>query len=354
MNIAINTLPLSTEHRMRGTGVYTKNLIDALAPYGKKHTITFFTRAEDIPQSTDVVHYPFFDPFFLTLPVIKRFPTVVTVHDLIPLVFPDKFTPGIRGKAKWQIQRLSLRGARAVITDSACSKDDIVRLTARSAEEVHVVPLAPSPQYKKVQNAVAQKQIRQRYHLPDDYVLYIGDVNWNKNVPGLIQAWKAMQTKYRIHTTKLVLAGSAFTDTEIRETREILQKIDSLGLNRHILRPGFIKDEDMAGVYSAAHSVVLPSWYEGFGFPVLEAMSCGVPVLATNRGSVPEITGPARIFDPADITAFAKAIRETLSLSESERDDIIRKGFEWAKNFTWQRVARETFAVYENIVNRRL
>ena len=96
MNIAINTLPLSTEHRMRGTGVYTKNLIDALQKYEKKLSYTFFTRVTDIPKNTDLVHYPFFDPFFLTLPFPKPFPTVVTVHDLIPLVFPDKFPAGIQ------------------------------------------------------------------------------------------------------------------------------------------------------------------------------------------------------------------------------------------------------------------
>lgn len=353
MNIAINTMPLSTEHRMRGTGVYTKNLIAALAHYEKNHSYSFFTRVQDIPEKTDIVHYPFFDPFFLTLPFSKWFPTLVTVHDLIPLVFSDKFPPGLRGKFKWQIQRLSLSGSSGVITDSQCSKGDIVRLTGRKQSAIHVVPLAPSPQYKHMTNEVALKQVRQRYHLPHEYVLYIGDVNWNKNVTGLIDVWKAAKAKVaKSRDVKLVLVGSAFTDTEVRETREILHRIDSLGMSKHVVRPGFVKDEDMAGVYSASTCVVLPSWYEGFGFPVLEAMACGVPVAATTRGSVPEISGPAMVFDPANTAAFAKSILDILRLSGVERHDLVLKGFAWVKQFTWQRVARETIAVYEKTLGR--
>lgn len=351
MNIAINTLPLSTEHRMRGTGVYTKNLIDALQKYEKNHSYSFFTRIEDIPRGTNVVHYPFFDPFFLTLPFRKRFPTVVTVHDVIPLVFPDKFPPGVRGKFKWQIQRMSLLGASGVITDSECSKNDILRLTGRRPEWVHVVPLAPSPNYKQVRSESVLEDIRKRYRLPEEYVLYIGDVNWNKNIAGLINAWKIVRGKLsKSRNCKLVLAGSAFTDMEIRETREIFHLIESLGLTKYIVHPGFIKAEDMAGVYSASDCVVLPSWYEGFGFPVLEAMACGVPVVVTNRASVPEIAGPARVFNPSDTAGFATSVLEVLQLNPSEKRELVKRGFEWVGHFSWRRVARETVQVYERIV----
>lgn len=352
MHIAINTLPLSTEHRMRGTGVYTKNLIDALQKYEKNHSYSFFTRIQDIPRDSHIVHYPFFDPFFLTLPFSKRFPTLVTVHDLIPLVFPDKFPSGLRGKLKWQIQRLSLLGSSGIITDSTCSKDDILRLTRRKPEWVHVVALAPSSDYKQVRSESVLEDIRKRYRLPGEYVLYIGDVNWNKNVAGLIHAWKIVRSKLpKSRDGKLVLAGSAFTDMEIRETREILHEIDSLGLAKHIVRPGFIKAEDMAGVYSAANCVVLPSWYEGFGFPVLEAMACGIPVIATNRASVPEIAGPAIRIDPGNVQNIASAIQETIRLSKAERDELIAKEIQWVRQFTWERVAKETVAVYENIIH---
>ncbi|HLD25130.1 MAG TPA: glycosyltransferase family 1 protein [Patescibacteria group bacterium] len=349
MNIAINTLPLSTEHRMRGTGVYTKNLIDALQKYEKKLSYTFFTRVTDIPKNTDLVHYPFFDPFFLTLPFPKPFPTVVTVHDLIPLVFPDKFPAGIRGSLKWQLQRASLGRAAAVVTDSNCSKKDIMRIMGKPSSWVHVVPLAPSVHYSRVTNESALSDARKRYQLPEQYVLYVGDVNWNKNVSGLIKAWKYVREKSPKVDTKLVLIGSAFTNFEIPETRAIVHLIDMLGVGKSIVRPGFVRNEDMTAVYSAASCVVLPSWYEGFGFPVLEAFECGVPVIASNRGSVPEIAGPAKMIDPSHPNDIGNAIVDMLRMSEKERLTLVKKGFAWAKQFSWQRVARETTAVYERI-----
>lgn len=351
MKIAINTLPLSTEHRMRGTGVYTKNLIDALQKYERKLSYTFFTRVTDIPKNTDVVHYPFFDPFFLTLPFPKPIPTVVTVHDLIPLIFPDKFPAGVRGTFKWQLQRLSLGRAAAVVTDSHRSKKDIMRIMGKPSSWVHVVPLAPSVHYTQVTSTSVLAEARNRYHLPERYVLYVGDVNWNKNVSGLIKAWKYVREKYPKIESKLVLVGSAFTNLEIPETRAIVQLIETLGVGGSVIRPGFVRNEDMTAVYSQASCVVLPSWYEGFGFPVLEAFESGVPVVATNRGSVPEIAGPARMIDPSNPDDIASAIVDMLRLSEKERSALVKYGFAWAKQFTWQRVVKETVAVYEKVIH---
>lgn len=350
MKIAINTLPLSTEHRMRGTGVYTKNLIDALLKYEKQHQYVFFTRIQDVPKNTNAVHYPFFDPFFLTLPFFKQYPTAVTVHDMIPLIFPDKFPPGIRGGIKWQIQRLSLMGAAAIITDSECSKSDIARLTTKQKDSIHVVPLAPSPRYTRTTNETERDRMKHRYHIPDEYVLYVGDVNWNKNVFGLLEAWKIVRSKLsKTRSCSLVLAGSAFSNIELRETRDILQRIHTLGISKSIVRPGFIKDEDMSPLYSGAVCLVAPSWYEGFGFPVLEAMACGTPVVASTKGSVPEISGPSRTADPSNTPMLAKAIKETVELSKSERSSIVKKGIDWARQYSWKRVARETALVYEKI-----
>lgn len=351
MNIAINTLPLSTEHRMRGTGVYTKNLIDALTKYEKNHSYSFFTRLDDIPKKTDVVHFPFFDPFFLTLPFFKHYPTVVTVHDLIPLVFPDKFPAGVRGRVKWQMQKISLMGAKGIITDSLCSKTDIVRLIGIPEDRVHVVPLAPSPLYTKARSGDVTDGMRARYHLPEQYVLYVGDVNWNKNVSGLLRAWKQVRAKQpKQSDMKLVLVGSAFTDAELPETRNILREIETLGITKSVVRSGFVKNEDMASLYAGAKCTVLPSWYEGFGFPVLESMACGTPVVATNRGSVPEIAGPALIADPGDTAALARAIREVVTLSPASRKALVKAGLEWAKKFTWKTVARDTAAAYERVL----
>lgn len=338
---------------MRGTGVYTQNLIDALSRYEKGHTYSYFSRIEDVSPHADVVHYPFFDPFFITLPLRKPKPTVVTVHDMIPLVFPDKFPAGVRGSIKWWIQKRSLSGARAVITDSRASAADIVRIMGKPAGWVHTVPLAPDPKYRPVKSRSTLDEVRKRYRIPDRYILYVGDVNWNKNVLGLLTAWKIALGNPDIRRRfSLVLAGSAFTDTEIEQTRDIIHQIEASGLAKNVLRPGFIRNEDMAAVYSAAACVVLPSWYEGFGFPVLEAMSCGTPVVCTNRGSVPEISGPAISGDPGDEKQFAGLIVKALTLSLGERQALVKAGFTWKQSFSWERVAHETVAVYEEARSR--
>jgi len=132
-----------------------------------------------------------------------------------------------------------------------------------------------------------------------------------------------------------------------------LRLVESLGIEKSIMRPGFVKNEDMTAIYSAASCVVLPSWYEGFGFPVLEAMACGVPVVASNKGSVPEILGPAKSVDPSDPASIAKGIFDTVQLPTTDRKKIIKKGFEWVKQFSWRRVARETAAVYEKVVTEK-
>jgi len=180
MHIAINDSPLSSGHSARGVGVYTKLLIESLRKYVPEHSYTLFTRPENIPKDADVVHYPFFDPFFLTLPLRKFRPTVVTVHDLIPLVFPSHFPKGIRGSIKWQIQKMALRGVSHIITDSDTSKNDVAAIVGFPKERIHTVYLAASSAFSK---PIPSKT---KLHLPKMYVLFVGDVNWNKNVYGLL------------------------------------------------------------------------------------------------------------------------------------------------------------------------
>ena len=144
MHIAMDISPLETGHSGRGVGVYTKRLIEAMQMYEKSHTVSLVTHQHDIPESCNIVHYPYFDPFFLTLPFFRKYPSVVTIHDVIPLLYPDKFPSGIKGSIRFQLQKLSLRGVRRVITDSKTSKRDIQTIIGRNPNSVDVVYLAPS------------------------------------------------------------------------------------------------------------------------------------------------------------------------------------------------------------------
>ncbi len=326
MNIAIDITPLKTEHGRRGVGVYTRNLICALKQYEKKHSYSFFTRGQRIPKDADIVHYSYFDPFFLTLPLVKPKPTIVTVHDLIPLVFPDKFPSGLRGTLKWQMQKRSLLGARRIITDSQNSKKDIGRITGFDKTRVDVVYLAPDPIFKPLGNKKSTPT----------YILYVGDVNWNKNVPGLLHAFA------KIPNYELKLVGGAFTDAALSETKEINRLIHELDLEKRVTKVGHVTNEELVGLYNGAAVLVQPSFYEGFGLPVLEAMACGCPVVSTDNSSLSEIAGPA-----VAVTTDPESIAEGIQTAIKERQMLVRKGSEWVQKFTWKKVAAETVKTYE-------
>jgi glycosyltransferase involved in cell wall biosynthesis len=346
MKIAIDITPLESAHRARGVGVYTKNLIDALEKYGKRHTYLYFTGKQLVPQDADIVHYPYFDPFFLTLPLTKRNPTMVTVHDLIPLVFPYKFPAGVRGAIKWQVQKLSLRGASRIIADSLSSKNDIARIVGVKKEIIDTVYLAPDPVYHPVTNQSILDGVRKKYSLSKQYILFVGDVNWNKNVTGLLRAFAMLRERKELMQFKLVLVGRAFQDDSLSETQEINQLILEKDLEHVVICPGNVPIEDLAGFYSAASVYVQPSHYEGFGLPVLEAMGCGCPVVCANTSSLQEIAGPALQVSPKPediLTGITKMITV-------DRQGQTERQFEWVKQFTWKRVAGETTAAYERVL----
>ncbi len=346
MKVAIDITPLESAHRARGVGVYTKNLIDALETYGKQHTYIYFTGKQLVPQDADIVHYPYFDPFFLTLPLVKRKPAVVTVHDLIPLVFPYKFPAGVRGAVKWQVQKVSLRGASRIIADSLSSKNDIARIAGVKKEIIDTVYLAPDPAYRPITDQSTLAGIRRKYSLPKQFILFVGDVNWNKNVIGLLRAFVTLRKRKELMQSKLVLVGGAFGDDTLSETQEINQFIREFDLEHVVITPGNVPLDELAGFYSMASVYVQPSHYEGFGLPVLEAMACGCPVVCTNTSSLKEIAGPAIQVGPkpedilTGITGMLKVDRNI----QSDRQ------FEWVRQFTWRRVAGETISVYERVL----
>src|ERR1700757_4470940 len=150
MKIAIDVSPLQSGHKVRGVGFYLTYLKKALLKFYPEHEYSFFQKGEAISNSVDIVHYPYFDPFFLTLPFFKKYKTVVTVHDLTPLVFPEHFPAGLKGNMNWQIQRFNLRKTNGILTDSNASKRDIERIVGVSDEKVSVAYLAGSEEFKKI------------------------------------------------------------------------------------------------------------------------------------------------------------------------------------------------------------
>ena len=350
MRIAISTLPLTSAHKDRGIGTYTRELVESLKTYKTKHHFSFFTDPAEIPDDTDVVHYPFFDPFFLTLPSFHRKPTVVTVHDLIPLVFPEHFPRGIRGEVKWQVQKRKLLQATHLITDSYCSKKDIIRLAGIPADRITVVPLAPPATMTPLRDPVKLAETIDRYHLPHCFAMYVGDVNWNKNIQGLLSAWQRVTSRRDLPAgAKLILVGKAFTEPDLLEAKEIEATIKKFRIEDSVIRVGFVPDEDLRALYMLSHVCVFPSLYEGFGLPVVEAFASGLPVIASNTTSIPEVTGDAALLvDPLDIGAISTTMQQLID-GAPLRQRMKIAGWQRAREMTWAKCAKQTCSVYSSL-----
>ena len=348
MKVAIDTTPLKTGHQYRGIGTYTQNLVESLQNSNLLQLNLEMIDNGQIPNECDLIHYPFFDLFFLTLPLKKEKPTVVTIHDVIPLVLSEHFPAGLRGSLRLEVQKLSLKGVKAVITDSENSKKDIFKYLDYPKNKIYVIPLAPAKDFRVIKDKNYLNKIKRQYNLPQEFVLYVGDVNYNKNIVGLVKAF-ALLKSYNSHL-KLVLVGKAFLEKNLKETQEILQLINSLKLNDSVIRLGWVPQGELVAIYNLATVYCQPSFYEGFGLPVLEAMACGCPVVAAKTSSLPEICDKAvEMVDPYNINSIAEGIKKVIG-NKVKRETLKKLGLSWVKNFSWEKVARETYEIYQKVV----
>lgn len=344
MKLAINTLPLSNTHSTRGVGIYTKNLLEELRKVSNL-TIQEFNDPRDVKEA-DIVHYPYFDLFQNTLPFIKKFKTVVTIHDVTPLVFPEHYPLGVKGTFGKFMQQLSLSNISGVITDSLSSKEDIIKILKVDGSEVFPVYLAASSDYKKINTGL--EEIKYKYNLTDTFNLYVGNVNWNKNILGIVESSIAAGID-------LYLVGKSFQSKdnidhpELRSYKEFLTRYERHPLI-HVL--GYVEQPDLVKLMNLASVFLYPSFYEGFGMPVLEAQACGVPVITSNVSSLPEVARQGAILiDPHKTEELTAAIKKVLA-DKVGRAKLVKEGFENTKRFSWKKTAQETFQVYEQILSR--
>lgn len=348
MKIALNVNSTQGGHSLRGTGVYTKQLLSALRAYEPNHEYVEFEGSDRVPETADVVHYPFFDPFILTLPTHLQLPLVVTVHDLIPIRYAEHFPRGLRGEIKWQIERNRLKKATAIITDSKSSKEDIVSLLPYAHDRTHVVYLAPRDGFSMKKDSKSTQMTRNKYNLSNKSVLYVGDINWNKNVINLIESFGRININ-KYSDLQLFLVGKAFMDNSTQESGEIDRMIAQSPNHLHIRKIGFVSDEELACLYRESSVLISPSFAEGFGFPVVEAMASGCPVVTSDVSSLKEIAGPSVLIKPESIESISRGIEHVLNMTGKERSEHIQKGLEWVKQYTWKKVAHETVSVYKQI-----
>lgn len=345
MKIAIDISPLSSGHKVRGVGSYVSLIKNNIEKFDKKNKYIFFEGK--VPSGVDIVHYPYFDPFFTMLPINKKVKTVVTVHDIIPIVHKKHFPSGIKASLKWKLNKHLLRNVDRIIVDSNASKEDVVEIIGVKEKKVKVVYLAADSVFKRLDTKYETLNTKNKFGLPDKFVLYVGDATWNKNLPRLVDAVKKSDLK-------LVLVGKVW-EQDLKnvspnpwnsDLRKVLKEID--GDNR-FTRLGFVSDEDIVKIYNLAKVLMMPSLDEGFGLPVLEAMSCGCPVITSREGSLPEVGGEAVLYIDANSSdAIAEGIKEVWDNSKL-REELSKKGLLQAKKFSIEKTIRDTISVYNKL-----
>ena len=271
-------------------------------------------------------------------PLMSGRAVVVTVHDLAFLRYPEQY-PGFKQRYLTAMTRRSVEHADRVIAVSSSTRADIIHFYDVDPDRVVVVPNGLDPAMKPIEDPEALATFRKKHDLPERFILFLGTLQPRKNLIALMRAWARLDPANRL---PLVVVGAQGWMYE-----PILEQARALGVAGEIVFKGFAESRDLPYWYSAATIFVYPSLYEGFGMPVVEAMACGVPVIASNTSSLPEVAGDAGILvDPSNISALSEAI-QSLTDREDLRRTLRQRGLDQAMQFSWTRTARETASVYE-------
>jgi alpha-1,3-rhamnosyl/mannosyltransferase len=286
--------------------------------------------------SLDLLHLPYY-----VMPYWPHCPSVVTMCDLIPMIYPQHLPHRWTAWIFRATASLATRRANHIIAISESTRRDLVRFFGVSENRITVTHLAADERFRPLDSQQRENTIR-TYGLPERYILCLGINKPHKNLIFLLEVLHELRTE-----AKLVLAGKE--DPRYLQVREEARR---LGLDDRVVFLGDVPEQDLPMIYNCAEVFVFPSLYEGFGLPVLEAMACGTPVICSNTSSLPEIVGDAAIcLHPQDRGAWVAALTELLE-NQQLRAELKAKGLARAARFSWQEAARQTMAVYRSVLAR--
>ncbi len=279
---------------------------------------------------------------------------IITIHDLSFLRYHEFFSSKRQLWHKIINARKLLRDADIIVAVSENTKQDVVELCDVNPNKVKVIYSGIGHQYHQIKNAQAQNfafqdfaLVQKKYNLPNKYILYLGTLEPRKNVEGVIQAYDKLRMKNKgLAEGKLIIAGGKGWKSKniFRVWQESKYKDDIQFL-------GYIDSVDKVYLYNLAALFIFPSFYEGFGFPPLEAMACGTPVVISFASSLPEVAGEAAIMaDPYNITDIANAMEQVLT-NQGLQNDLIKKGLAQARRFSWDKTAKEYLEVFRYLDN---
>ena len=372
MNIGIEATS-AVNPRKAGVGCYAANLIRAMTALPDAHRYALYLRrANPAPFKTlelgvagaskttvKMLEFPLLwaqfrlplewlrhpqDAYFFpssTLPLLSLPKnSVVTVHDVAYRFFPECFSPALRFWLHVST-RCAVRRAAKIITVSEATRQDVLKYYHAAPDKVMAVHHGVHARFHPLARAAVAPILAAR-SLNAPYLLCIGTLQQRKNIPRLLEAFARLKTTDRLPHA-LVLVGQQYR--ELPE-HEIFQTIERLGLQRDVVWTGYVPEQEMPGLINGATAFVMPSLYEGFGMPVLEAMACGVPVICSNAASLPEVVGDAAILvNPTNVREMADAMRNVLADSTLSQS-LQAKGRAQAQRFSWERAAQQLLDVY--------
>ncbi len=285
----------------------------------------------------------FFSPQYF-LPFWLSSPTVVTIHDISYTALPPEYP--LAGHWKYHyFSRWAARHAAAVITPSEFSKQEILKHYGIPESKIVVIPLAPERIFRPLTDSHTLESIKSKYGLKGPFFFNIGTILPRRNIPNLLRSFKRLLEKHK--DIYLLIVG----ENHLRPSSTFDQLISDLRLSDNVIWHSYIPEEDLVPLYCAAHALVYPSSYEGFGLPVLEAMACGTPVITTRQSSLPEVAGEAGLYvDPHSLNDLTDAMINILE-NNFLRAELRQKGLKQASRFSWSRTARETMDVFRKIAN---
>lgn len=378
MRIAIDYTPAANQ--VAGIGRYTRCLVQALADIDSENEYVLFYafsgrhrpawRFADRPNFVDkavsisdrtlailwhrlglplpinliVGKVAAFHATDFVLPPLRNSAGIVTVHDLSFILFPDHADSGLVSYLERAVPP-SIRRARLILADSENTRNDIICLLDADPDKVEVLHAGVEKRFAPMEGEERLGAVRRKHKLAWPFILTVGTVERRKNLARLVHAYARLRARRQVDH-KLVIAGRRGWLYE-----DVFAAVAKLGLEEHVVFLGFVGDADLPALYNSADLFVYPSLYEGFGLPPLEAMACGVPVVASNTSSLPEVLGDAYLaVSPTDVEGLAGAIGRALD-EATLREDLRRKGLERAAHFSWEATARRLLDLYQRTVS---
>lgn len=341
-----------------GIGYYTYNLVNQLKKYKNLKLFFYNNEKSDLKvhdrlywENVDLVWQSYKDKLDImhvvgfSGPLIKAgYKKITTVHDLIGMIFPENL--GFMSRFYWKTWLpFCVKNSDIIISNSEHTKKDIVKYLGVDEKKINVTYLGANENFVKIDDKNILENVHKKYNLPEEFILYVGTIEPRKNISFLVEAFHEY-IKSGSSKLKLVITGKKGWAYE-----SLLKKIDELSLSNDVIFTDYIEDSDLVCVYNSCKFFCFPSLYEGFGLPVLEAMSCGKAVISSNSSSLSEIASDsAYLFDPYDKSELVKAIK-ILDTNKEIRIGFEIKSLKRAEYFNWSKTAKKTYDIYTNIIN---